>query len=72
MLVAVFTFISVSLAPSVSGDRRFIMTLLPALITLVVLSRLAAGIGLYWAASSIVGMVQSAILRRQAHELLKV
>jgi YidC/Oxa1 family membrane protein insertase len=71
IVVAVFTFVSVTLTPSVSGDRRFLMTLLPALVTLFVLSRLAAGVCLYWAASNIVGIVQSAILRRQAKELLE-
>ena len=40
------------------------LVVLPAVITFMVLIRMAAGIGLYWGASSLVGLLQAVILRR--------
>ncbi len=38
---------------------------MPVVMTLVFLMRMSAGYGLYWGASTIVGGVQSFMLRRQ-------
>jgi membrane protein insertase Oxa1/YidC/SpoIIIJ len=46
-----------------------IMILLPTVLTLVFLWQLAAGLGLYWAASNIVTIFQELILRRRSLKL---
>jgi membrane protein insertase Oxa1/YidC/SpoIIIJ len=43
--------------------------LVPALLTLFFLSRLAAGLSLYTLASSLVGLVQAVLVRRRAARL---
>jgi YidC/Oxa1 family membrane protein insertase len=52
-----------ALAPP-AGQNRTLMALLPALITMVVLWKMAAGVGLYWGVSSAVGGVQALMTRR--------
>jgi membrane protein insertase Oxa1/YidC/SpoIIIJ len=44
------------------------MTLLPALVTMVVLWKMSAGVGLYWGLSSAVGAAQSVMTRRSRVE----
>jgi YidC/Oxa1 family membrane protein insertase len=60
--------IAVALAPSSRGAagsaRR--AALVTGVVTLLVVWRLAAGVGLYWAASSAVGVAQSLVVRRLA------
>jgi YidC/Oxa1 family membrane protein insertase len=53
----------VAIAPSV-GSSRTAATLAAAL-TFVLAWRLSAGVGLYWVASNVVGVVQSLLLRRR-------
>lgn len=65
LLVAALTFVSSALSPTVQQQGRTLSLLLPALLTLFFIWRLSAGVGLYWAASSLVGMLQAAILRRK-------
>lgn len=57
LLVAVLTYISSRLSANAPQQARSIATLLPALITLLFAWRLAAGLGLYWATSTAVGLV---------------
>jgi len=64
-IVAGLTFVSSALAPSSQEQGRMIFMVLPALLTLFFAWRLSAGLGLYWAVSSLVGMAQSVILRRK-------
>jgi len=68
LLVAGLTALSSALAPSLSPQGRALAILLPAAVTLFFLWKLSAGIGLYWAVSSAVGILQSYLLqRRQNH-----
>lgn len=64
IVVGLLTLGMTALAPSLQPNTKLIMLLLPSIITLVIVSQMSSGIGLYWAASNIVGLVQSAILRR--------
>jgi YidC/Oxa1 family membrane protein insertase len=63
VLVAALTYAMIALGPQPQQGSRFVM-LLPAVVTFVVLLKLSAGFGLYWGASSLVGTVQSSLLRR--------
>jgi YidC/Oxa1 family membrane protein insertase len=65
LIIAALTFVSSALSPNVQQQGRTLSLLLPAVITLFFVWRLSAGLGLYWAASSLVGMLQAAILRRK-------
>jgi len=51
--------------PSSTG-HRLMTTVLPAAITFFALSRMAAGVGIYWGMSSAVGVVQALLDRRRA------
>ena len=64
VLVAALTGASAALAPQATGHSKALMTVLPALLTMVFLSKMAAGVGLYWGVSSAVGVVQTAIVQR--------
>ena len=48
-----------------SAQHRLAAVVLPAVVTLFVLSRMAAGVGIFWGISSAVGVVQAVVLRRQ-------
>jgi YidC/Oxa1 family membrane protein insertase len=65
LLIAVLTFVSSALSPNTQQQGRTLFLLLPAVLTLFFVWRLSAGLGLYWAASSLVGLLQAAILRRK-------
>jgi YidC/Oxa1 family membrane protein insertase len=49
-----------------STQHRLITIVLPAAITFFALSRMAAGVGIYWGVSSAVGIVQTLAVRRRA------
>ena len=63
------TALSASLAPHVPASQRGPMVVLPALLTLFVLSRLAAGLSIYTAAQGLVGVGQALLVRRRARQL---
>lgn len=65
LLIAALTFVTSVLSPNSQQQGRNLFLLLPALLTLFFVWRLSAGLGLYWAASSLVGMLQAAMLRRR-------
>ena len=65
LIVAALTFVSSALSPNIQQQGRTLSLLLPALLTLFFVWRLSAGLGLYWAASNLVGILQVAILRRK-------
>jgi len=48
-----------------SGQNRTMMTVLPTVVTLIVLSKMAAGVALYWGMSSAFSLVQGIIAKRQ-------
>ena len=58
------TYVVTLLNPQMSMNARWMTTVVPVAITLVVLSRMSAGYGLYWGASTMVNGVQAALLRR--------
>ncbi len=64
LIVAGLTFISTVIASELPQQARTLINFLPVVITLFFVWKLAAGIGLYWATSTGVGIVQSLILRR--------
>ena len=64
MLVAALGVAAAWLTPVPEGQNRTLMTLLPAVITIVVLTKMSAGIGLYWGLSSAVGAVQTLMTTR--------
>lgn len=69
LLVAIVGALSVaaaSLAPVPEGQSRTAIALLPALVTTILLWKMAAGVGIYWGVSSAVGGVQSFATRRAA------
>ena len=65
LLIGVLTYFAVFLNPSMPQQIRLVAALLPALLTLWLAWNLASGIGLYWATSTAVGMLESGLLRPQ-------
>lgn len=63
--VTALTSATLALGSNPAQPGRMLMLLVSAAITLWVLSRMAAGIGLYWGVSSLVSLLQAAILRRE-------
>ena len=66
LIVAGLTYLSTSISSDLSQQSRALVNFLPVVITLIIAWRLAAGIGMYWASSTVVGLVQSLILKRTA------
>ena len=58
------TFLAALLAPHLPQQSRSAATVLPALVTMVFAWRLAAGVALYWAASTTVSGLQGFLLSR--------
>lgn len=67
-IVAVLTYAVSIISPGLPQSTRYLFAVLPALITALFLWQLAAGLGLYWATSSTVNLLQSMMLRRKAAE----
>ncbi len=65
LLTGVLTLAASLLAPDLPRQYRLLLMALPALVTVFFMWRLAAGIGLYWAASTAVSLAQAAWLRRK-------
>jgi YidC/Oxa1 family membrane protein insertase len=63
LLVAALAGLAAILHPSASKDVRPISAAIPALLTVLFMWKLSAGLGLYWAVSSGVGIAQSLTLR---------
>jgi YidC/Oxa1 family membrane protein insertase len=64
VLVAGLTFLSTQLSADSSQQVQTIAKVIPAAITLFFAWKLSAGLGLYWATSTTIGMAQSLILRK--------
>jgi YidC/Oxa1 family membrane protein insertase len=66
VVVAALTAASVAAGPQVDAawSQRLLLVALPAVVTLVALWHMAAGVGLYWGASSVVGIAQGLLVRR--------
>lgn len=65
LAVAALTWLAVVVSPSVSHGNRHLLALVPTMLAIVFLWRLATGVALYWAAASGVTFLQAAILRRE-------
>jgi YidC/Oxa1 family membrane protein insertase len=66
-LVAAVTAASMAAGPQpdANAQQRVLLLTMPALFTLVALWHMASGVGLYWGVSSLVGVAQGFIVRRQ-------
>lgn len=64
-IVALLTCAAILLNPTMSEQARTVMHWLPVVITLLVTWHLSAGLCLYWAGTSSVGVLQSALLRQR-------
>ena len=65
-LGTLFTVAAAASGSSGSAPNRSIMLILSAAVTAVALSKMAAGIGLYWGLSSLFGAVQGLVIQRRA------
>jgi YidC/Oxa1 family membrane protein insertase len=63
--VTALTYATVALGAGSTGQNKTLTIAIPTVITFFVLLRLSAGIGLYWGASSLVSLLQAAIIRRE-------
>jgi len=65
-VVAALTAASVAAGPQLdaASSQRLLVVAVPAIVTLVTLWHMAAGVGLYWGASSVVGVTQGLLVRR--------
>jgi YidC/Oxa1 family membrane protein insertase len=66
--VTVATYMTVVLGGNAADENRRVMIAVPTFVTFFILGKLAAGVGIYWGTSSLVGLVQAAILRRSAEK----
>jgi len=62
-VVGILTYISMSVSPNLTAQNKTFYVLLPTIITVFFISRIAAGIGLYWATYSFIGILERIILR---------
>ena len=70
VICAGVTAVSSSLALDLSASQRVPMVVLPALLTLLFLSRLAAGLSIYTLAQGFIGLGQAVLVHRRARKLL--
>jgi YidC/Oxa1 family membrane protein insertase len=66
VLVAALTAGSMAAGPhpDIPAQQRQLLLIMPLLFTLLALWQMAAGVGLYWGISSVVGVAQGVIVRR--------
>jgi len=64
LIIGLLTLITSFVAPQLSHQSKNFSFILPTIITLVFVWQLSSGLGLYWAASSFVGIAQNFILRK--------
>lgn len=63
LFVGLLTLGVTALAPNLQSQTKLLMFVVPSIITLVIVSQISSGIGLYWAASNVVSLIQSVLLR---------
>ena len=64
IVAAIFTLLATATAGIPPSQNRTVMLSLSAVVTIAVLSKMAAGVGLYWALSSLFGAVQGWVVQR--------
>jgi YidC/Oxa1 family membrane protein insertase len=67
LVVTLLTYAAIALNPTLSEQARTAVYWLPVIVTFLVTWHLSAALGLYWAGSSGVGVLQAALLRRRIH-----
>ncbi|WP_114241884.1 membrane protein insertase YidC [Dyella sp. C9] len=65
VLVAALSYAAIALNPAMSTQAKTLLQVLPVLVSFVVVWHAAAGLGLYWAASSGVNVLQATLLRHR-------
>ncbi|HET6805620.1 MAG TPA: membrane protein insertase YidC [Frateuria sp.] len=65
LVVGLLSFAALLLNPAMSEQTRTLLHWLPVVISFLLVWHLAAGLGLYWAGSSGVNLLQMALLRRR-------
>ena len=65
LVVTALTYVVTLMSPQIGSQGRWLVIGIPVVMTLVILMRMSAAYGLYWGASTIVGGIQSFMLRRQ-------
>ncbi len=60
----ILTFSAAMTGGGAPGPNRTLVTMLSTVVTLAILSKMAAGIGLYWGLSSLMGTVQGFMIER--------
>ncbi|WP_424680873.1 YidC/Oxa1 family membrane protein insertase [Frateuria sp. YIM B11624] len=68
LVVGLLSFAALLLNPAMSGQARTLLHWLPVVVSFLVVWHLAAGLGLYWAGSSGVNLLQMALLRRRVRQ----
>jgi len=66
VLATLFTVAATASGSSGPAPSRSIILLMSAVLTAVALSKMAAGIGLYWGLSSLFGTIQGVVVQRRA------
>ena len=64
VFVSLLTFTAVILGPQMTQQGGRLLIVLPAAVTLLVMLKFSAGLGLYWGASSAVAAIQAVMVRR--------
>jgi YidC/Oxa1 family membrane protein insertase len=67
LLVGLISFATLLLNPAMSEQTRTLLHWLPVVVSVLMVWHLAAGLGLYWAGSGAVNLLQMAVLRRRVH-----
>ncbi|WP_329743095.1 YidC/Oxa1 family membrane protein insertase [Dyella sp. A6] len=67
LAVAALSWAAIMLNPGLPEQVHVLLQWLPVLVTFLVVWHLSAGLGLYWAGSSAVSVLQAAMLRRRVH-----
>ena len=68
-IVLLLTAIAAYYMPSAAAGLAAFIIVVQVLVTAFILWKLSAGVGLYWAASAFVGLVQSLVLRPEGRRL---
>lgn len=68
LVVGLLSFAALLLNPAMSEQARTVLHWLPVVVSFLVVWHLAAGLGLYWAGSSCVNLLQMTLLRRRVHQ----
>jgi YidC/Oxa1 family membrane protein insertase len=63
LVILTFTAVSTHLMPSASAQMKTTLMSIQVVVTFIIVWKLAAGLGLYWASSSVVGLFQTLWLR---------